>query len=83
MLWIYGGGFWGGTTTLDLYDLRTIVSEENIIAVGINVITMTIEVIMIMIMITTIKVIMIMMLNTITITGGNPVQSCFSCLSLL
>ena len=36
LLWIYGGGFWGGTTTLDLYDLRTIVSEENIIAVGIE-----------------------------------------------
>ena len=31
LLWIYGGGFWGGTTTLDLYDMRTIVSEENII----------------------------------------------------
>ena len=38
LLWIYGGGFWGGTTTLDLYDLRTIVSEENIIAVDINTI---------------------------------------------
>ena len=37
-MWIYGGGFWGGTTTLDLYDLRTIVSEENVIAVGINVV---------------------------------------------
>jgi len=36
LLWIYGGGFWGGTTTLDLYDFRTIVSEENIIAVGIQ-----------------------------------------------
>jgi len=36
LLWIYGGGFWGGTTTLDLYDLRTIVSEENVIAVGIQ-----------------------------------------------
>ena len=31
LLWIYGGGYWGGTTTLDLYDMRTIVSEENII----------------------------------------------------
>ena len=37
LLWIYGGGFWGGTTTLDLYDLRTIVSEENIIAVWVKV----------------------------------------------
>eukprot|EP00092_Neocalanus_flemingeri_P066834 GFUD01081477.1.p1 GENE.GFUD01081477.1~~GFUD01081477.1.p1 ORF type:complete len:628 (-),score=97.71 GFUD01081477.1:131-1951(-) len=36
LLWIYGEGFWGGTTTLDMYDLRTIVSEENIIAVGIQ-----------------------------------------------
>jgi len=36
LLWIYGGGFWSGTTTLDLYDLRTIVAEENIIAVGIQ-----------------------------------------------
>jgi len=36
LLWIYGHGFWGGTTTLDLYDLRTIVSEEKIIAVGIQ-----------------------------------------------
>ena len=49
LLWIYGGGFWGGTTTLDLYDLRTIVSEENIIAVGI------VTVIRIMIMIWPIK----------------------------
>ena len=31
LLWIYGGGYWGGTTTLDLYDMRTIVSEENVI----------------------------------------------------
>ena len=31
LLWIYGTGFWQGTTTLPLYDMRTIVSEENII----------------------------------------------------
>ena len=36
LLWIYGGGFWGVITTLDLYDLWTFVSEENIIAVGIQ-----------------------------------------------
>ena len=48
MLWIYGGGFWGGTTTLDLYDLRTIVSEENVIAVGINVVTTIMIMIIIM-----------------------------------
>ena len=33
LLWIYGGGYWGGTTTLDLYDMRTIVSEENVIGI--------------------------------------------------
>ena len=31
LLWIYGTGFWQGTTTLPLYDMRTIVSEENVI----------------------------------------------------
>jgi len=36
IIWIYGGGFWSGTTTLDLYDLRTMVAEENIIMVGIQ-----------------------------------------------
>ena len=77
LLWIYGGGFWGGTTTLDLYDLRTIVSEENIIAVGID---MVVTVIRIMIMILKIIIIMIMMDRII---GGNPIQSCFPCLSLL
>ena len=34
MLWIYGGGFWGGTSTLDLYDLRSMAAEENIIMVA-------------------------------------------------
>jgi len=36
LLWIYGGGFWSGTATLDLYDMRTMVAEENIIMVGIQ-----------------------------------------------
>ena len=63
MLWIYGGGFWGGTTTLDLYDLRTIVSEENIIAVGIDMVVTVIR-IMIMIMIMSKKMIMIMIMMT-------------------
>jgi len=36
IIWIYGGGFWSGTTTLDLYDLRTMVAEQNIIMVGIQ-----------------------------------------------
>ena len=34
LLWIYGGGFWGGTSTLDLYDLRSMAAEENIIMVA-------------------------------------------------
>ena len=36
IVWIYGGGFWSGTTTLDLYDLRAMAAEENIIMVGIQ-----------------------------------------------
>jgi len=36
IIWIYGGGFWSGTTTLNLYDLRTMVAEQNIIMVGIQ-----------------------------------------------
>jgi len=36
IIWIYGGGYWSGTTTLGLYDLRTMVAEENIIMVGIQ-----------------------------------------------
>jgi len=34
MVWIYGGGFWSGTASLDLYDMRTIAAEENIIMVS-------------------------------------------------
>lgn len=34
LVWIYGGGFWSGTATLDVYDMRTIASEENIILVS-------------------------------------------------
>ena len=36
LVFIPGEGFWRGSTSLDLYDLRTIASEENIIAVGIQ-----------------------------------------------
>ena len=36
IIWIYGGGFWSGTTTLELYDLRAMVAEQNIIMVGIQ-----------------------------------------------
>lgn len=34
MVWIFGGGFYSGTSTLDVYDLRTLVAEENIILVS-------------------------------------------------
>lgn len=34
MLWIYGGGFYTGTTTLDVYDPKILVSEENVIVVS-------------------------------------------------
>ena len=36
IIWIYGGGFWSGTTTLDLYDMRPMVAEQNVIMVGIQ-----------------------------------------------
>ncbi|KAI1278412.1 Acetylcholinesterase [Halotydeus destructor] len=36
MVWIYGGGFYSGTITLDLYDGRILAAEENIILVAIN-----------------------------------------------
>lgn len=34
MLWVFGGGFYSGTATLDVYDMRTIASEENVIVVS-------------------------------------------------
>ncbi|XP_018319548.1 acetylcholinesterase-like isoform X2 [Agrilus planipennis] len=34
MLWIFGGGFYSGTSTLEVYDHNIIVSEENIILVS-------------------------------------------------
>ena len=36
IVWIYGGGFWSGTTTLDLYDMRVMAATQNIIMVGIQ-----------------------------------------------
>ncbi len=34
LVWIYGGGFFSGTSTLDLYDLRVLAAEENIVMVS-------------------------------------------------
>ena len=34
LVWIFGGGFYSGTSTLDLYDMRMLASQENIIMVS-------------------------------------------------
>lgn len=34
MLWIFGGGFYSGTSTLDVYDHRTLAAEENVVIVS-------------------------------------------------
>jgi acetylcholinesterase len=34
MLWIFGGGFYSGTSTLEVYDHRTLAAEENVIVVS-------------------------------------------------
>ena len=36
MVWIFGGGFWGGTSTLDVYDGAKLAATENVIVVSIN-----------------------------------------------
>lgn len=36
MIWIFGGGFWSGCATLDVYDGKIFASEENIIFVSMN-----------------------------------------------
>nr|AAP87381.1 acetylcholinesterase-2 [Nephotettix cincticeps]BAI63653.1 ace-paralogous acetylcholinesterase [Nephotettix cincticeps]BAI63654.1 ace-paralogous acetylcholinesterase [Nephotettix cincticeps]BAI63655.1 ace-paralogous acetylcholinesterase [Nephotettix cincticeps]BAI63656.1 ace-paralogous acetylcholinesterase [Nephotettix cincticeps] len=34
MVWVFGGGFYSGSATLDVYDPRILVSEENVIYVS-------------------------------------------------
>lgn len=36
MIWIYGGGFWSGCITLDIYDTKVLCSEEEVIVVAMN-----------------------------------------------
>ncbi len=36
LVWIYGGGFWSGTATLDIYDGKIFAAEENVIIVSMN-----------------------------------------------
>lgn len=36
MVWVYGGGFWSGTSTLDVYDGKTFAAEEEVIIVSMN-----------------------------------------------
>ncbi|KAE9554135.1 hypothetical protein FO519_002672 [Halicephalobus sp. NKZ332] len=36
LVWVYGGGFWSGCATLDIYDPKIFCSEENVIIVAMN-----------------------------------------------
>lgn len=35
-IWIYGGSYYTGTSTLDVYDPRTLASEQNVIVVSLQ-----------------------------------------------
>lgn len=35
-VWIYGGSFYSGTSTLDVYDPKTLASEQNIIVASLQ-----------------------------------------------
>ncbi|XP_076040560.1 acetylcholinesterase-like [Oratosquilla oratoria] len=34
MVWIYGGGFYSGTSTLEVYDMKILASEQNVVLVS-------------------------------------------------
>uniref|UniRef100_A0A915CUY3 acetylcholinesterase n=1 Tax=Ditylenchus dipsaci TaxID=166011 RepID=A0A915CUY3_9BILA len=36
LVWVYGGGFWSGSATLDVYDGKIFSSEEDVIIVAMN-----------------------------------------------
>ncbi|XP_070191018.1 acetylcholinesterase-like isoform X2 [Littorina saxatilis] len=36
MVWIFGGGFWAGTSTLDVYDGSNLASTENVVVASMN-----------------------------------------------
>ncbi|CAG5124093.1 unnamed protein product, partial [Candidula unifasciata] len=36
LVWIYGGGFWGGTSTLDIYNGLALAARNNVIVVSFN-----------------------------------------------
>ncbi|CEF63281.1 Acetylcholinesterase [Strongyloides ratti] len=36
LIWIYGGGFWSGCSSLDVYDGKIFATEENVIIVTLN-----------------------------------------------